>query len=236
MEKPILFSTEMVRAIFKGRKTQTRRVIKHSHAYIVYPQKCTSEEIRDIKNEPAQFAPEEMTAAIDWLTKHCPYGQPGDILWVRETWNTSENIRPPINNPFIYRADFNEYGVTKWDTKWKSSIHMPREAARLFLLVKNIRVERLQDITEKDAEAEGISAINGFLLDHSNEWCKYTVMAAATQGRERPSMADNIGGFAYIWDRINAKRGYGWRVNPWVWVIEFEIAHSKEKGAKLDVY
>jgi hypothetical protein len=230
MEKPIIFSTEMIRAILKGQKTQTRRVIKPQPPD--YVDRLCGPGLYEpaIVNKNGELAPGEPVYGIydewgEWGVK-CPYGQPGDTLWVRETWNTSENVRPPINDPFIYRADFNEYGITKWDTKWKPSIHMPREAARIFLRVNNIRVEKLQDITEADARVEGILAINGFLLDHSSEWCKYTVMAAATQGRDRPGVADSIGGFAYIWDRINAKRGYGWRTNPWVWVIEFEIAHS----------
>ncbi len=82
----------------------------------------------------------------------------------------------------------------------------------------------MQDITEEDAREERMLSkpIHYYLLDHSSEWCKYTVIAAATQGRERPKVADDIGGFAYMWDRINAKRGFGWCTNPWVWVIEFE--------------
>jgi len=96
-------------------------------------------------------------------------------------------------------------------------------AARLFLRVKGIRVERLWSISEEDARAEGIPACNEFLLDHKKTWCRYTVIAARSQGREKPpTMADNIGGFAYIWDKNYAERGYGWNLNPWVWVIEFE--------------
>ncbi|MBC7340910.1 MAG: hypothetical protein H5U02_00390 [Clostridia bacterium] len=231
-EKPVIFSTEMVRAVLDGRKTQTRRVIKS----------------QPFRNDDGSFELYSETGSISVVSyeeflKMCPF-QPGVILWVREThyrW-TGCNSPPPgwmmiDDNPYNARAylDNEEAGALyKRGAAVKvPAIHMPRKAARLFLRVKNIRVERLQDVTEEDAIAEGMLSLNGFLLDHSGEWCRYTVMAAKSQGRERPGKADHIGGFAYIWDRINAKRGYGWNVNPWVWVIDFEaIMPSEMKEGK----
>lgn len=218
MEKPILFSTEMVRAILRGQKTQTRRVIKPQPEVII-------EGEVDFRGNQMEYDGVPFWKGKYLSSKQCPYGQPGDVLWVRETWNTSENVRPPINDLFIYCADVNKYGITKWHTKWKPSIHMPRNAARLFLKVKNIRAERLWDITEKDAIAEGMLSdeIREYLLDRvPDKWCRYTLIAAECQARKKPIATDFVGGFACIWDRINAKRGYGWDKNPWVWVIEFE--------------
>lgn len=209
----------MVRAILKGQKTQTRRVIKPqppegSDGVICGPE-FYEPTVVDRNGEAMPGGP--LYGIYDvcggWGIK-CPYGQPGTILWVRETWCDA--------GVFGYAYKATDTLPVSAKNGWRPAIYMPRKAARLFLKVKNIRVKRLQDITEEDARAEGMRAINGFLLEHSSKWCRYTVMAAETQGRERPIVADDIGGFAYIWDRINAKKGYGWRTNPWVWVIEFE--------------
>lgn len=155
MEKPILFSTEMVRAILKGQKTQTRRVIK--------PQ--PPDGVGRIRGpelyEPAkvdrngELVPGEPVYGVyddwgEWGAKF-PYGQPGDVLWVRETWCNAGVFG------YVYRATDSLPVSVKGG--WRPSIHMPREAARLFLLIKNVRVERLQDITEEDARAEGAIGI-----------------------------------------------------------------------------
>jgi len=202
-QKPILFSTEMVRAIIEGRKTQTRRVIKPQ------PPKGL---------KPYQGYP----GVID-----CRPYQPGCILWVRETWADLHGMGfgndPRTDKPFqfAYAADIipgsdgdrirKEYGI-----KWKPSIYMPRKAARLFLRAKNVRVERLQDISEEDAIAEGIhwtkeGPLHAHYLDNKlDAWLKWLAKEA----------------FASLWNSINAKRGYGWETNPWVWVIEFENDHT----------
>ncbi|MEA4901877.1 hypothetical protein [Desulfitobacterium sp.] len=124
----------------------------------------------------------------------------GDILWVRETWNGD------WCDHVIYKADggsAKEAGYTK-EPKWKPSIFMPRKAARLFLRVTSIRAERLQDITEADCYAEGIIKVP---LGENMEW------AEGGWAIEK---------FAHLWDSLNAKRGYGWDTNPWVWVITFQ--------------
>lgn len=142
------------------------------------------------------------------MYNRAPY-KPGDILWVRESWADLRGMGfgddPRTDKPwnFAYRADTKpgsdgdmvriEYGV-----KWRPSIHMPKKAARLFLEVKNIRVERLQNITEEDAWAEGCDANIPDGKPCAVAW------------------------FHGLWQKLNAKRGYGWDTNPWVWVIEFK--------------
>lgn len=177
-ERQIIFSTPMVKAILDGRKTQTRRVVKPQaekynsvllKPYIIYP--CDNiYEFGDFC-EPIK----------------CPYGQPGDVLWVRETWTE-------IENRILYKSDLYNESCGELTIKWKPSIHMPRKYARIFLEVTNIRVERVQDITNDDAKAEGII---------------------------RPDEL-YIAQFPALWNSINDKRGFGWSVNPWVWVVEFK--------------
>ena len=185
--KPIIFSTPMVQAILDGRKTQTRRVVKINGCPITSPK-----ESLELTKEGLIY---HSFCSMSGYYK--PLCQPGDILWVRETWSKDEN------GEYVYRTN---YGTTEDDSfppsmfKWKPSIHMPREAARIFLRVKTVRVERLQDITEEDAIAEGMSKT---LVDG-------VVFISAK------------GNFHVLWDSLNIKRGYGWDTNPWVWVIEFE--------------
>ena len=129
-------------------------------------------------------------SARDWQTGDsniaCPYGEAGDRLWVRETW---------VNHfgHILHRADF-EPGSFEYGAKgWKPSIHMPRAHSRLSLDITGVRVERLQDISAADKEAEGLPAAEGY----------------------------GPAAFADLWDQINAKRGYSWASNPWVWVVSF---------------
>ncbi len=178
MEKPILFSTEMVKAIQESRKTQTRRLIKPQPTgpFVIY--KCL------------------------W--------QSGDILWVRETW-----CKNPYGTgaPYCYKADEESWIYDDMEGMWKPSIHMPRKAARLFLKVKDIRVERLQDISHEDAIKEGITFDMAMTC---NNW------SPTFTDPDSGGDPDYVEAFKVLWDSINAKRGYGWDVNPWVWVVEFE--------------
>jgi len=218
-EKPILFSTEMVKAILKGQKTQTRRVIKPQ------PTLEMDGEIDGAGNQCGYGLELHWKGKLLYPPRDCPYGQPGDILWLRETWCREWKDPEGFTGKYLYKADGVEVIHVDGSEKspWRPSIHMPREAARIFLKVKNVRVERLQDISKADALAEGVDAINGWLLDRSDKWCRYTIKVAEQQGRSRPRVADAIGGFACLWDSINGKRGYGWESNPLVWVIEFEM-------------
>ena len=180
--KPIIFSTPMVRAILDGRKTQTRRVIKINGCPITSPK-----ESLELTKEGLIY--HSFCSMSGYYKLLC---QPGDILWVRETWSKDEN------GEYVYRAN---YGTTEDDSfppsmfKWRPSIHMPREAARIFLRATNVRVERVQDITAHDAIREGMESEIPF---------------------------DTVDEFKELWNNLNAKRGYGWDTNPWVWVYEFE--------------
>ena len=194
--KSILLKTWEVQAILDGIKTQTRRVIKPRD-----PWKPASD------GSPAYVSVLMENGEWGWSFDGCIYGiigrspyQPGDLLWVRETWGKDDN------GEYVYRTN---YGTTEDDSfppsmfKWRPSIHMPEEAARLFLRVKDVRVERLQDISEDDARAEGVRA-------YGPNNCSGTSARIA---------------FAELWDSLNAKRGLGWDTNPWVWVIEFGVVH-----------
>ena len=191
MERPILFSGSMVKAILAGNKTMTRRVIKS---------KTLDRFINLIWN------PNENLSLS-------PY-QVGDILWVRETWNC---LYVPINNKWHYWHKAGDEFEDSADEKWRPSIFMPKVAARLFLKVKDIRVERVQDITEEDAISEGIEwselskcAFTPPIKLHQ----KWPISYPFTTAKEA---------FKNLWDSINSKRGYGWDLNPWVWVVEFSV-------------
>lgn len=230
--KPILFNTEMVRAILDGRKTVTRRVVpeKVMDAYYDYDEWCESVMPRDIpctRNYERDFLltrarykeEEVIPCEPDDKYKHLfEYKQenevwvaPADYLYVRETFArisdfTTVDEEVGIPDGYIYKQE-NEL----LDVHWKPSIHMPKEAARIFLKVTGVRVERLQDITEEQARAEGITD-GGCTNCGNNEPC----------GCEDPS-PDARDAFFYKWNNI-----YGWDgeystiYNPWVWVYEFE--------------
>lgn len=193
-EHPILFSGEMVRAILAGRKTQTRRLPGLERANAA-PDKWRlwHGELNGywaFTDRPTQG---EKGACFE---TRCPYGVPGDRLWVRETWGLASWYEPAGDE--IHRFEAIRRRASDPDdsvTRWYPSIHMKRWMSRLTLEITNIRVERLHQISEEDAIAEG---------------CRY----------EYPVTARTA--FLSIWDSLNAKRGYGWGANPFVWVIEFK--------------
>lgn len=201
--KPILFNTEMVRAILDGRKTVTRRVVKPQSNYeaMTAAGQITSENPITIEDGLVVTKNGDITT---W--GKLPY-RPGDILYVRETWavwSPTYGMIPEI----IYKAD--GYSQSH-KMKWRPSIHMPREAARIFLRVTDVRVERLQDITEDDAREEGVAA---------EIICRKPFEAIPSLER-----------FKKIWDSTikPADRAlYGWEANPWVWVIGFERISKEE--------
>jgi hypothetical protein len=221
-ERPILFNGDMVRAILDGRKTQTRRTVIST---------------KDINGSGCELAPCEIAGEVNRAGRFylCPYGEPGDRLWVRETWGVvsyqfdldgmMETWTPdrPVtsihemkfgrgyyNGHIIYAADgtfewCDEYGDEK--SAWKPSIHMPRAASRILLEIVNVRVERLQDIGENDAKCEGAPEYE--------------------EGIDSPPPADGdyswsyVASFRKLWDSIYQN----WQQNPWVWVIEFKVVH-----------
>lgn len=175
-EHPIIFSGPMVRAILRGQKTQTRRIARWDQ----------------------RFPPD--AELRDELVCHCPYGSAGDLLWVRETWSSILDDARTDSERVVYRADLGS-SADKVQV-WRPSIHMPRWASRLTLRIAEVRVQRLQEISEEDAEAEGITGDEALVGQIANPF--------------RTAYAD-------LWDSINAKRGYGWGANPWVWVLTFEV-------------
>jgi hypothetical protein len=174
-ERPIIFQTKMVKAILEGRKTHTRRVVgkgRWHNRFIV-------------SDSPVKY---EIASTHD-----CPYGKAGDLLWVRETWAPLGDY-PKCNYSFMYKAD-TELSYSKW----KLSIHMPKDAARIWLQVEDVRVERLHDITKDDAIAEGIR-----------------------DGDPMPVIQ-----FKNLWQSINGPES--WEQNPFVWVIKFKVLSTTGK-------
>jgi len=203
-EQPILFSGEMVKAILAGRKTQTRRVIKD------YPWTRTPYYFCGLRNGLGYPASEGTTwAGFTCEGYHspcyvkCPYGQPGDLLWVRERFNPHYfgNRKPG------YAADYDaaKVGDVVPCPKWTPSIFMPRWASRILLAVVDVRVERLQEMN-----------FNDWKLDFVPSAMEVNQSLASFTGAkfQREHSRD-------LWDKINAKRGHSWDSNPWVWVIEF---------------
>lgn len=209
-ELPILFSTEMVQAILAGRKTQTRRVLKCDHPVVTgfVPNGEHGYWKGTAKNE----AVIQQYISTFPLTIKCPFGIVGDRLWVRETWSTHEcfnGISPTelTTRSIHYWAD----GDCKTGKK-RSSIHMPKWASRILLEITNIQVERLNNISEADAMAEGIrmriTAVE-----------PYESFFNAPNSPNRYYSAKQA--FGELWQSINGADS--WAANPWVWVIEFRV-------------
>lgn len=250
-ERPILFSGAMVRAILAGTKTQTRRVVTPTPRLM--PEWSSPGSDGWIFFEGSS---KEILIAEDYIRRchgewaaRCPYGKPGDTLWVRETWycdhcfagdyettwrkGVRANLDKLIDREacerewrgddfgmMYYRADvpsgrFGDAGYwAEPGSKWRPSIHMPRWASRLTLRVTDVRVKRVQDINEADARAEGVRARDAHIV----------VQSCGDGGCRIDDSLSNTarGAFAALWDSINAKRGFGWDSNPWVWVVSFE--------------
>lgn len=212
--KPILFNTEMVRAILEWRKTCTRRIVK---GFIP----------NDAVWGYTAFTPKGYISCRGTFADG--YGEkffklpcePGNILYVRETWHKGLEW-------YIYRANYSDTekfyrGGKEIEMKWRPSIHMPKEAARIWLKVTNVRVERLQDITPKGAESEGVG--NLFYDDIGYGEKNYRTEVDPEYGIAKEQ-------FAWLWESTIKKSDidrYGWDANPWVWVIEFERC-EKPKG------
>ena len=190
-ERPIIFSGAMVEAILDGRKTQTRRVLR--------PQPVSNSQ----------------GGALVPLRPSCPYGYIGDKLWVRETW-TPDGVDKDAAKllkraPVHYRADGEAPEFL--NVKWRSPRFMPRWASRITLEITDVRVQRLQAISEEDALAEGVVCNDG------SPFIQGIPTTLIQQPREE---------FMHLWDSINAKRGYGWDSNPWVWAIMFRQLEGRE--------
>ena len=185
--KPILFNTEMVRAIMDGRKNVTRRIIK--------PQP-KSEVVFHLGNW------QETQMCANGLRVLTPPFTVGDVLYVRETWGQTADLPGISEEATVYAADFSDREMAHLKDRhfrWRPSIHMPKDKARLFLRVTEVRTEQLQDVTCKDARAEGV--------EHATDFPK---LWDSTIPREQ---------------RIE----YGWMANPWVWVVRFEVCEKPEE-------
>jgi len=222
-EKPILFTAQLVNAILEDRKLETRRLITRIIS----------------KDRVSEFGPSTTPGydfhfrdryALwndvdrDWVIKRCPYGKPGSQLWVRETWGPMRGFYDPAvaktkpsdlsrDEEIIYRAT-HEWGDSlpvNLTADWRPSIHMPRWASRIDLKVEEIRIEPLHEIDELGALAEGcLGAKKKGTLQASNG----TTTGEFIVGTAREE-------FRRLWDAINAKRGFGWESNPYVWVVRF---------------
>jgi len=200
------------RLILDGIKTQTRRVAKDIEDYKDgYP---------DGYDNPPQSMIKYKGKWIDdgdFVNDFCPYGQVGDRLWARETWRVdrwfnnlpSRYWLPQPKHVIDYKATPDTTSIVSCVYgKWRPSIFMPRWASRITLEITGVRVERVQEITEEDARAEGVEKCEGFRI--------------YPQPKEFETVNDYRMGFTLLWDSLNAKRGYSWESNCWVWVINFK--------------
>lgn len=216
-ERPMLMSAPMVRAILAGTKTQTRRVVKQQppagHKWAGW---CVHSTHKADEGK-ATWAAGSGPLLCDVRRAACPYGQPGDRLWVREAhaivprtaYAHSEGVQQTLrpDDPYEHDAAIYREGWTrsKGGFKWRPSIHMPRWASRITLEITSVRVERLQDISEADAMAEGIrkQQVGQF----------YSVAGLGGAGTTARAA------YALLWNKINGPDS--WDANPWVWVVEF---------------
>ena len=224
--KPIIFNTEMVKAILDGRKTVTRRVIKpqplgriayimagYKHGLWGYPGSDTYKYWGDEWKKPEGLSSEESNR--HWA----PPCHTEDILYVRETWGDYRECTEDGGGVYVlYRADYPDgakqvthpNGIVYELPKWHPSIHMPKEAARIFLRVTDVRVEQLQDMKMSDIQAEGVVpvSVNG------GQWQQWQM------DYMKP-----------VWDKTIKNRGcYGWEANPWVWVISFKRCEKPQEA------
>jgi len=264
-ERPIIFNSEMVRAILEKRKTQTRRIIKPRKPFLTQckwygPHPNGGWWGVDIPDgiTPSQYG----ILAGDGMGFPCPYGVPGDRLWVRETWIPDppqdgswdyevftdgkvfnfDALPKSYKNPkhVIYKSSWGDIGF-----KWHPSIHMPRWASRITIEITDVRVQRVQEISEEDAIAEGIEylfskedclTVAGLIgskqEDHGYKNYLWHGDFGSYGGgnKQSDSWPYQYSGYksardsySSLWEKINAKRGYGWDINPWVWCLSFRV-------------
>lgn len=206
-ERPILFSAPMVRALLAGTKTQTRRVAKHP---LLQTLSCI------LHCGGGWWGDDEGEVQV-----RCPYGEPGDRLWVRETFQSFTD-----DGQIIYRADpasFDAMNELKLDgcieARWRPAIQMPRWASRILLEVTAVRVERLQDISEADAIAEGTYSYAARLAENPAVTAANIKALIGKYGEGKVRCL-----YAALWESINGDGS--WNTNPWVWVIEFKRVTS----------
>lgn len=233
-ERPILMSAPMVNAILEGRKTQTRRIVKsksdlnhYNKVFVLSRDEYNNDVASEFKEKVVAKKPMALFFRnfINNLDIECPYGNIGDRLWVRETFFEVYNDRFQPTGKYCYAATHQGYvSVLDYDgsikinkdgsdaSPWKPSIHMPRKASRIFLEITGICVERLQEISEDDAIAEGILFNGDYDL-----WWDYQ--------REQWICVDPIDSYKSLICKINGPDT--WVKNPWVWVVKFKVIEVK---------
>lgn len=217
----IIFSSKMVRAILEGKKSQTRRVLKKQPGFVFYG------------NEKYTWKVSGGDYSKDKVLK-CRYGNSGDFLYVLEKYRAEElddgldGVRYEADNSFI-KITNTQQAADDWlkiynedlvlENKWKNPLFMSRWVSRIFLKIINVDLKKLHNISEDDIRKEGIflppqftGIINGEPVENDAWW-----------DSDRKEMKDPWSFFAEDWDMINAKRGYPWKTNPWVWVVEFQV-------------
>jgi hypothetical protein len=237
-EIPLLFSTPMVQAILQGRKTMTRRIADvpvgdHNGIDIMdwglskYPYQ---------EDGTWKYRVQTKVDESEGYILKSKYGQPGDLLWVRETWGVGSRPDPIVGSVdgFEFKADqamideieslpiypCDDFDFGNYDKKgWRPSIHMPKEAARIWLQVRSIRVERLQDISEEDAIAEGVEKINNGPFPYKH------------YGSDTTSCAYAKTSFQSLWQSINGDES--WEANPFIWVISFNVLSTTGKPSSI---
>ena len=218
--RPIIFQGHTVCALVDDRKTHSRRIVnarKSAEGLVLSP--GIGYDIASEHQESLAIQGYELTKHDDGLftvIPPCPYSQPGDLLWVRESFRNARSGAP------IYRADkAKSMGMDEYSDrhKWKSSIYMPRWASRLTLRITDVRVERVQDISEDDAVAEGLRVVKE---DDAILW--YSGLATEDWGgwSELWQPDDPVAAYRDLWESINGN----WDENPWVWVLEFEVIQA----------
>jgi hypothetical protein len=208
-EIPLLFSTPMVQAILEGRKIMTRRIVK--------PQPAISDDTVYKRHN------QDIWDSAEWGEEwKCPYGKVGDLIWVRESCRTigGHAAKPDYSvmspNDFVYKAD------ESWNGPFKPSIHMPKAAARIWLQVTDVRVERLQEISEHDAKAEGIEQIKVCNLSDPNDKIRYRDYHYSDAMHPKARLWYTAKrSFETLWQSINGEEC--WNQNPWVWCVSFKV-------------
>lgn len=210
-ERPILFSAPMVRAILEGTKTQTRRVVKPQPEWDGKWFKWDGHR----PGSPYGACSGNTLNASMMMGWSCPYGQPGDRLWVRETWAHGIHAMAAVRDqdgPFVYAAT--DRDDQRLGDRWRPSIHMPRCASRITLELTGVRVERLWEVSETDAVAEGVASIT--VSDGgASRWVNYSRLDS-----KGSAFGDARSSYRSLWEEINGQGS--WDANPWVWVVEFE--------------
>lgn len=220
-EHPIIFQTEMVRAILEGRKTQTRREIKNIHIEDGYAKGTVNFECKkkEFYEAGINVSRENLNFPFVGLLDLCKYGKVGDLIWVKETWAIEKRKEKRL----VYKCRLNDFPIE--NDRWKPSIHLPKASSRIWAMIEDIRVERVQDISESDAMAEGVIEYEDFTF--KNYFTKKGLRA-----EDGVEIVLAKGSFQSLWISINGQAS--WDANPWVWVIQYRLL-SKTGRPSLDV-